>query len=49
MAYLEVKILTCLILQKYHLALKPGHPVCMKVAITMNAKYGMLMITKRAV
>jgi len=49
MAYLEVKILTCLILQKYHLALKPGHNVCVKLAITMNAKHGMLMIPERAV
>jgi len=48
MAYLEIKILTCLILQKYQLLLAPKHVVKGITSLTLNTKYGMKMIiTKR--
>jgi len=43
MAYLEAKVLICLILQKYKLRLVPGHPIVPAPAITIYSKHGMLM------
>jgi len=46
MAYLEVKVLTCLILKKFQLQLLQGHTVRCKRGITMNTIAGMKMIPK---
>jgi len=46
MAYLEVKVLTCIILKKFHLQLQDGHNVRCKRALTMNTVSGMKMIPK---
>jgi hypothetical protein len=43
-AYLEVKVLACLILQQLALALEPGHDVSYQPALTISARHGMKMI-----
>jgi cytochrome P450 len=44
MAYLEVKVLACIILQQLALALEPGHDVSYQPALTISARHGMKMI-----
>lgn len=44
MAYLEVKVLACLLLQQLSLELVPGHDVSYLPAVTISARHGMKMI-----
>jgi cytochrome P450 len=46
MAYIEARILTCMIVQRFRLRLRPGHPVAVKKAITMPARHGMQMLVE---
>lgn len=43
-AYLEVKVLACLILQQLTLKLVPGHDISYQAAVTISALHGMKMV-----
>jgi len=44
MAYLELKAVACVLLQRLTLKLVPGHDTSYQVSITISAKHGMKMV-----
>lgn len=46
-AMLEMKVVLQVLVRKFALQLKPGHPVKPSPAVTLNPKYGMMMFIKR--
>jgi len=46
MAYLEVRVLTVMLLRRFKFTLKPGHKMHYKRAVTMNTVHGLHMITE---
>ena len=46
-AVLEVKMLASFILQQFTLELVPGHDITYMPAVTISAKFGMLMVPVR--
>lgn len=46
MAYLEAKVLTCMLLQRCRLRPQPGHQVVMNFGITLSSKTGLPMLAE---